>query len=222
MRSILTLALLALATPAAAVAVSGQANPNLAGQPVGTACCGGDSAPNQSPVLAASGFASGSVFRFAASGLTDGAGTGPTGPDGAYVFNMANYGLGVAPAAGVTVLALVGVFLDSTIPVSASQPAGLDFSAGRDFTSLSPGLGQIFFIGDGLTATGTGSVQSFTAPTGATRLFLGTVDGVEWNNNSGEYNVNVSIADPNTVAEPTSLALSLLGVGALAAARRRR
>ncbi|HEY3242752.1 MAG TPA: hypothetical protein VGM03_05305 [Phycisphaerae bacterium] len=46
-----------------------------------------------------------------------------------------------------------------------------------------PGLRQPFFIGDGLTGTGSGAVQQFLVPDGATRLFLGTIDGCEWSNN---------------------------------------
>jgi len=47
---------------------------------------------------------------------------------------------------------------------------------GISFTSVSPLLQQVFWIGDALTGTGSGSVQQFFAPTGATRLFLGPLD----------------------------------------------
>jgi hypothetical protein len=175
------------------VIVPGAANPNLAGQPGGVSCCGGDSSPGQSPVLAASGFAAGSTFTFSATGVTDGAGTGPTGPDGAYTFNMTDYGLGVAPANGVGTLGLVGVFLDDSTPSGGSEPGPLNFSGGLKFASLSPGLNQIFWIGDGRTGTKTGAVQTFIAPTGATRLYLGTIDGVQWNNNTGHYRVTIKV-----------------------------
>lgn len=74
--------------------------------------------------------------------------------------------------------ALAGVFLDDAIPLGGA-PASLDFSAtglGTDFEHLAPGLGQAFFIGDGLTGTADGVRQRFTVPDGATRLFLGSVD----------------------------------------------
>lgn len=214
-------AALGLAGPAfAGVFVPGDANPNLAGQPAGAHCCGGggpeDVAPAQSPVLAASGFGAHTVFTFSATGLADGAGTGPTGPDGAYIFDMADYGLGIAPASQVGVLGLVGVFLDSSIPTGGGEPGGLSFSGGLNFASLSPGLNQIFWIGDGLTGTGSGALQSFISPTGATRLFLGTIDGFQWSNNTGGFDVIVGTGVP----EPAAWALMLIGFGAVGASLR--
>jgi len=72
---------------------------------------------------------------------------------------------------------LVGVFLSNAVP-SSGAPAALDFSSGgfgTDFATLSPLLGQVFYIGDGKTSGGI--FQTFTAPAGATRLFLGIPDG---------------------------------------------
>src|SRR5206468_9683201 len=50
------------------------------------------------------------------------------------------------------------------------------------------------FIGDGMTGHGTGAVQQFIVPPGATRFFLGTVDGIEWHNNTRSLNVVVNTA----------------------------
>jgi hypothetical protein len=77
---------------------------------------------------------------------------------------------------------LVGMFLGNTLPASA--PAALRFyvsnkSAGgtqTDFLALSPQIGQVFFIGDGLTGTGTGLAQTFVVPPAATHLYLGYFD----------------------------------------------
>lgn len=215
---------LGLSAPAfAGVFVPGDANPNLAGQAAGAHCCGGggpeDIAPAQSPVLAASGFGASTVFTFSASGLADGAGTGPTGPDGSYIFNMTDYGLGVAPASQVGVLGLVGVFLDASTPTGGSEPSGLSFAGGLNFASLSPGLNQIFWIGDGLTGTGSGAVQTFISPLGATRLYLGTIDGFQWSNNTGGFAVTIGTGGPG-VPEPATWALMLLGFGAVGASLR--
>jgi hypothetical protein len=94
--------------------------------------------------------------------------------------------------------AVVGVFLDDNVP-SGSPPANLDFttSTSRDFTSLSPQLKQVFFIGDGKTSAG--EVQHFAVPDGATRLFIGKMDGYEWNNNLGVSTV--------TIHRPSSVSL---------------
>jgi hypothetical protein len=94
------------------------------------------------------------------------------------------------------------------------------------FTSLSPLIGQTFFIGNGLTrdtnlADYGGAVQSFMVPTGATRLYLGTTDGFGWYNNNGTFQVDItSIAQ--AVPEPETYALMLAGLFAVAAGARRR
>jgi hypothetical protein len=77
-------------------------------------------------------------------------------------------------------------------------------------------LQQLFFIGDGLTGTGSGSVQTFIVPSGATQLYLGTGDGYGWYNNSGSFSVTVNT--PGTVAtpEPASSLLLLIGIAGLA------
>ena len=72
---------------------------------------------------------------------------------------------------------------------------------GTDFTDLSPEIGQVFFIGDGRTSGGT--LQNFHAPTGATRLYLGYADALNFGfpsstpgsywDNSGALNVAVSL-----------------------------
>jgi hypothetical protein len=78
--------------------------------------------------------------------------------------------------------ALAGVFLEDSLPASA--PPALRFYVSNnadggiqtDFLTLSPKIGQVFFIGDGLTGTGSGSVQKFFVPPTSTHLYLGYVD----------------------------------------------
>ena len=72
---------------------------------------------------------------------------------------------------------------------------------------LSPALKQVFFIGDGLTGTGTGTTQTFVVPAGATRLFLGVSDGVGWFNNSGAFNATVSISAAPAPPPPAAAAI---------------
>ncbi len=83
--------------------------------------------------------------------------------------------------------AVVGVFLNDDKPTKGSTPESLDFSSStsRDFNTLAPELKQPFFIGDGRTSQG--EIQQFVVPTGATRLYIGTMDGYEWNNNVGGF-----------------------------------
>jgi hypothetical protein len=128
--------------------------------------------------------------------------------------------------------ALVGVFLDNSVPNGAA-PSRLDFSLsglGVEFTSLTPDLGQVFFIGDGVTS---GNVfQEFIAPTGATRVFLGISDAFGFNgapgafdDNDGAYRIRVGINEdpdgPLTMPEPTVLSLFAAGLGGFVAVRRR-
>ena len=90
--------------------------------------------------------------------------------------------------------ALMGVFLtDAALPVGRAHdaPPMLDFSTpgSRDFEVLEPVVNQVFFIGDGKRADG--SDQSFVVPEGATRLFLGSMDAFEWNNNGGHFSTTI-------------------------------
>lgn len=168
------------------------------------------------------------------------------GPDGGYVdyppantdgFNtdINSYGgisglqLIEAVSANRRVMFLAGVFLNDTEP-SGAAPAPLDFSStalGTSFASLSPSLNQTFFIGDGLTGTGSGSKQLFFIPDTATRLFLGFIDGADfqgdptfYSNNDGSFTVSFT-----TVPEidPTSFGSALgLVIGAVGYWERRR
>lgn len=223
--------LLAAPPDAAAARVRGTANPWLAGAPNGTVDFP-DRAPFQSPVAVTwIDLSAMPTLRFNVTGAVANCGTTspstvccPTcgfafpspdgaipGRDGADWFSHRSFnGLSniVAP-----INSLIGVFLGPDEPDTGRTPSVLDFSRlGLDFSSLSPQLQQTFFIGDGLTGEGVGSQQVFHVPEGATRLFLGTMDGGEWNNNAGAFDVHIQ-----PVPEPSSLVLmaaGLLGLGA--------
>ncbi len=223
------LAALVLSTAAQAgtnvVTVYGTSNPYLAGQPAGTLCCDRgtppDSAPGQSPVLASTGFLPGTVFRFSATGGFLNVPSGkPYGLDGGGQFDMEPEPFGVAGANSVPFMALVGVFLNDAVPVGIPPGRRTDLT---NFTSLANlDIGQIFFIGDGRTGTGTGAIQQFFAPAGATRLFLGTADGHEWNNNSGAALVTINTNAVAPVPEPEAWASMVLGLGLAGWVARRR
>lgn len=168
--------------------VPGVACPWLAGMPNGStvAATGGNptaaDAPDNSPVLfPASG---GTTYRFAGAGGSTtwdpGAGTGAAGADGDSTYIAAQDSTNGINTSKIPLNAMVGIFLDNSTPSSSAAAAALDFStaSSRDFTTLSPGLKQVFFIGDGVNSSGT--LQSFVAPTGATRLYIGVMDEKGW------------------------------------------
>jgi hypothetical protein len=119
---------------------------------------------------------------------------------------------------------LVGVFTDG-LPAGPA-PASFDYSGGVGQTSFSPLLNQVFFIGDGLTGTGSGSVQTFNVPSGATELWLGFADALGFSGEPGFYGDNpgsLSVSaklGPSTVPEPGAGVLLLVGLVALALTRR--
>jgi hypothetical protein len=80
-----------------------------------------------------------------------------------------------------------------------AAPAKLDFStqAARDYTSISPKLQQVFYIGNGQTS---GHVQQqIVVPANASYMFLGVMDGWEWDNNLGGFNMTITEAQIFTV-----------------------
>ena len=77
----------------------------------------------------------------------------------------------------------------------------------------------MFFIGDGM---GTGGVQEFVVPVGATRLFMGGMDGFGWYNNTGSFEVSATNLSTPAVPLPAGLPLLLTAFGATALLRRRK
>lgn len=219
------MALLSSVAAFADTSVPGTSDPWLAGMPDGSPASSGDVAPDQSPVLVSGlTLTPGAALTFGVTGsVNNSPGPSGLGPDGGGFFGHsggAENGLSnvVAP-----INSLMGVFLDDTQPDLTPAPSTLDFSTGSglDFSSVSPTLKQVFFIGDGLTSSNV--AQQFIVPTGATRLFLGTMDGYGWYNNDGSFAVTVNGAPISTVPEPGSLALLCSsGLAATLLLRRRR
>ena len=189
----------AFTSQAAVISVPGTSDIWLAGMPDGTAASSGDSAPTHSPV-----FVNGvdlSVESITFNNVTGGVRHNPGcppgcfDPDGGTFFNHAPGAINGLSDLRAPINSLVGVFLDDNQPDSSAAPGALDFEvSGTDFVSLDPELKQVFFIGDGLTGTGGGEAQSFTIPEGATRFYLGTMDGFGWFNNSGSLEVDILMA----------------------------
>jgi hypothetical protein len=145
----------------------------------------------------------------------------PDGVGSASGIDVNSFG-GISGIVANTAGFLAGVFLGPSEP---SDPATLrlDFTMiGTSFTSLSPQLDQVFFIGDGLTGDGTGTIQQFNVPTGATRLVLGLVDAPNYNGDPGGYGDNTgSFSATFSIPEPSVSELLFGGVGLLVLVGRR-
>lgn len=203
---------------AATVVVPGTADPYLAGMPDGSSN-GSDTAPAQSPVrVTGINLSLGGQLTFtnAVGGTDRGAGCSIAAPysgcdpiDGAELWTHAGADENGISTVRAPISALMGVFLGPDQPSLTAAPAGLNFETlGLNFASLAPELKQLFFIGDGKTAADL--VQQFDIPLGATRLYLGTMDGFGWFNNTG--NITVDVNQMNAVPEPSSLLLMLAGM----------
>lgn len=163
----------------------------------------------------------GAVLRFSeVTGFIDVNFGGPAGPDGhgpatgdpGFVVGAWN---GLSEFAASRYACMVGVFLSDAEPVDPA-PLPLDYAAiTLDFKELSPGLGQVFYIGDG--RDGVGNVQDFWVPSGARRLFLGIPDHSGGAEPAGWYDDNTGVLtarfDIIPVPEPgqwgTALSLAL-------------
>jgi len=117
---------------------------------------------------------------------------------------------------------LAGVFLGPTLPSVA--PATLNFGS-LDFLTLSPLLGQQFFIGDGFTSTSV--QQQFFIPDNAIAWYFGIADGGAYSgnpdfygDNAGTYTARYDVT--STVPEPATLLLLTAGLLAMATTARRR
>jgi hypothetical protein len=190
-------ALLAGSAAAAPYVVPGTSDPFLAGAPDGATVgwfsnpANTDTAPAESPV-GVTIKPGGTVWISGVSGEVSNCG-GCTfssalgaGPISSSPFTATGFTPVVSAFTNLPLNSLVGVWYDAT-------PGGA-------------GVDEVFEIGDG---------GVFVAPAGATELYLATVDGYQWNNNPGFFNVSVSAAP-----EPAAWALMLFGVGGLGMALR--
>jgi hypothetical protein len=221
--------LFAAPASAALIVVQGTSNIFAAGSPTVPPAAGDGTVPPSFSFAASSNL----ILQFSSVTGTIGADMSPArtnGPDGGVYFG--NVGTDINSAGGISGIThsdfnmfLTGVFLDGSIPATA--PSRLSFSQPEDFLTLSPQLGQTFFIGDGRTDTGA-LLQTFRVPDGATDLYLGFADAadpVPFQGDPGFYFDNIgSLTADFTVAavpEPSS-AILLASVTGVTLLRRRR
>ena len=177
--------------------VPGTSDPYLAGMPAGSKASYDDVAPNQCPVaVTAIKVTPGMELTFSFTGAVKNNPNNktfqPDGNLGWILHHDAGAENGIADVT-MPINAQLGVFLTDEQPNLTSAPEALNFSteASRDFAVLKPKVKQPFFIGDGVNSSGT--VQRFVVPAGATRFYLGTMDGYEWMNNVGSFTTTVTM-----------------------------
>jgi Flp pilus assembly protein TadG len=208
------------AARSAAASVNGEASVWYAGRPAGSSPYGGygDTSTRCKPVQITlpGGILGGEVYTFTGiSGFTwpsewIGHETNPANTpawirryaegDDAWDADTAAMN-GISAGTNIQIHALVGVFLDDNDPALTAAPSSINFGGTRrNFDALAPQLKQVFHIGDGMTDTGT--LQRFTAPQGATRLYLGIMDlnGLfTWNAGTIDVTVNAYPTDASGV-----------------------
>jgi hypothetical protein len=198
------IAVLSQSTSVVNQSISGQSDLWLAGMPSGSEASDYDYAPSQSPPMVMN-VTPGTVLTFTnVSGSVQHDPSIPAdSPNGntsqIYSHNCDDPINEPAVQNGIgniysPIDALVGVFLTNNAPNTQSAPtATLDYStqAARDVVNTT-GLQtqEPFFIGTGQTSSGT--TKTFVVPAGATRLYLGTMDGHQWNNNSGSFTATIN------------------------------
>ena len=181
---------------------------------------GGDYGPITPAVLTNFNAASGNVFRFSATGLVGCCGgAGDIPPDGGNPTMNVLGANGLSGLSGNGNIPLVGVFTTETDPALATTPAALAFDKNSP-TSLSPLIGQVFYIGDGKSGANNplGTQLTFTAPSDATRLYIGVIDAYNfggltgyYNDNPGSFTVQVDLTTTSAVPETSTWAMMILG-----------
>jgi hypothetical protein len=181
--------------------VSATDDPYLAGMPSGSTASVDDTTSNAAPYQVPSiTVTPGSILTFSSvTGSTAQASTGyslepPTGWSG----NSTNHtpgggenGIGDATA---WLDSLMGVFLGPDAPNTNSAPAAVDWTNSANINKTQYNnlvIQQPFYIGNGQTTGGV--VEQFVVPPTATRLYLASWDGYEWNNNLGSFSGTVKV-----------------------------
>ena len=191
------------------VFVPATSDPWLTGTPGGSMASRIDIAPDHSPVFVAQA-KPGQVLAFSVTGRVGNVSGKADPPDGGEIgTHDPENGLAglIAP-----VDSLVGIFLDDNSPITNLETVVSDYAGGE--TVIHPGLRRPFFIGAGLTGTGTGAVRQFITPDGATRFYLGTMESWGWANKVGGFHVKIVV-----LREPPNpgqvIAIGAAGVAAL-------
>ena len=131
----------------------------------------------------------GQILRLVSTGgVQDSAPEAAMGPDGDLA-KMSTHALTRNGMSNITApeTSVIAAFLGPDAPNLTAAPPNLNFStaAARDYVSISPQLKQIFFTGNGQRSNG--DYQTIVVPLGATRCFVGVMEGSGYDSNLGGY-----------------------------------
>lgn len=169
----------------------------------------------------------GRTIAFSANGEAGWNGSLSNGPDGGTFADNTNIP-SLGPISGYNALLsghLVGLFIEAGDISALAAPAGAAYPDLASFTAATyaPLARQVFFIGDGLTGTGSGATQVFSIPDSAAFLVLGIADAFDFDDVPGYYGDNVGGYNVSYAVVPSpSAALALGTLGAALLRRRRR
>jgi N-acetylneuraminic acid mutarotase len=164
--------------------------------------------------------APGQAMVFSVSGLVGCCSVIDVGPDG-YSESLSNIeSLGSISGYTGIQMVLLGVFTNGD-PQGAA-PGNYNYSLGFGQATFAPQLNQVFFIGDGLTGTGSGSRQLFRVPNSATELWLGFADGygfigsaAAYGDNPGSLSASGALGSPQGTGSGLSISSSTLQFGTI-------
>jgi hypothetical protein len=168
----------------------------------------------------------GRTATFFARGTSGWAGSPVNGPDGGSFSGSTNIP-SVGPISGFNAPLsghLLGLFIEAGDISALSAPGAASYPDLASFgqTNYSPLLRQVFFIGDGLTGTNSGTTQTFDVPDGAGFLVFGIADAFGFNAAAGYYADNVGGFDVDYAVVPAPGVVSIAGLSLAIAGRRRR
>ena len=185
---------------------------------------GGDYGPDSAAVLFSFSAGTNNVFSIVANGLVGCCSNSPYIPaDGSSSSTSIGGINGLSGISGDGNIPLVGVFTSDIDPYGSAPPSVLNFNKNAP-SSLSPLLNQVFYVGDGRSGylDPNGTSLTFTAPSGATRLYLGVVDAYSFGGTSGYYSDNYGAFTATVTLAPVpeleTYAMMLAGLGLLGAA----
>jgi hypothetical protein len=194
------------------------------------------------PVSVSFARGAGQFLRFSSvTGATNCCSQAPnSGPDGTFSGGTNVTALnGLSGISGPSQMFLAAVFINSNkLPVAGNEPASRSYDvadiARRKFRTRT---NQVFFIGDGLTGTGTGTAQKFVIPKFADTVLFGFVDSFSfggtpsfYGDNTGaltaSFRIRTAVAAPAVpvpqIPLPAGLPLMAAGLLALLGLRRLR